>query len=135
MKPTRITANLVGMMLFVQVILGGGAVVLQWPVIYHIVWGAITFIVLIVATVLAARNYSRRSNIFKVGVAAIADYVVQIILGFIALNSDVTVVIHLTNAFLLAVFTTYLISFADSGEKTGAVIARAANAGSPLRSS
>ena len=133
MKPTRIIANLVGMMLFVQVILGGGSVVLAWPVIYHIVWGAVTFVVLIVATVLAARTYSKQSNIFKVGIAATADYVVQIILGFIALNSGVTVVIHLTNAFLLGVFTTYLISFADSAEKTGAVIAGAASAGSSLR--
>ena len=46
LKPTRITANLVGMMLFIQVILGGGAVLLQWPVIYHIIWGGITFGVL-----------------------------------------------------------------------------------------
>ena len=107
---------------------------MQWPVIYHIIWGGITFAVLIVATVLAASDYSRQSSIFKVGIAAIADFVVQIILGFIAFNSDVMVVIHLTNAFLLGVFTTYLISFADTAEKTGAVIARAAAAtGSSLR--
>ena len=81
---------------------------LQWPVIYHIIWGGITFVVLIAATILAERDYSRQSSIFKVGIAAITDFVVQIILGFIALNSDVTVVIHLTNAFLLGVFTTYL---------------------------
>jgi len=31
------------MMLFIQVILGGGAVLLQWPVIYHIIWGGISF--------------------------------------------------------------------------------------------
>ena len=139
MKPTRIVANLVGMMLFVQVILGGGSVLLGWPVNYHIVWGSITFVVLIIATVLGFQNYGRQSNIFKVGIAAIADYIVQIILGFIALNiavdPGVTVVIHLTNAFLLGVFTTYLISFADSAEKTGAAISRAGTAGSPLRSS
>jgi heme A synthase len=134
LKPTRIIANLVGMMLFVQVILGGGSVLLQWPVIYHIVWGGVTFVVLIAATLLAARDYSRQSSIFRVGIAAIADYIIQIVLGYIALNSDVTVVIHLTNAFLLSVFTTYLISFADSAEKTGAVISRAATAGSPLGS-
>jgi len=121
------------MMLFIQVILGGGAVLLQWPVIYHIIWGGITFAVLLVATALAASDYSRQSSIFKVGMAAIADFIVQIILGFIALNSTVSVVIHLTNAFLLGVFTTYLISFADSAEKTGAVIARAATKGSSLR--
>ncbi len=105
------------MMLFVQVILGGGSVLLQWPVIYYIAWGSITFVVLIAATVLAARDYSRQSNIFKVGMAAIGDFVVQIILGYIALNSDVTVVIHLTNAFLLGVIVTYLISFADSADR------------------
>ena len=64
--------------------------------------------------------------------SATADFVVQTILGFIALNSTLTVVIHLTNAFLLGVFT-YLIGFADSAEKTGAVIARAATKGSSLR--
>jgi hypothetical protein len=50
--------------------------------------------------------------------AAIADYVVQI-MGFIALgtNSGVVVVIHLTNAFVLGVLVTYLISFADSADK------------------
>ncbi len=112
-------------MLFVQVILGGGSALLQWPVIYHIVWGSITFVVLIAATVLAARDYSSQSNIFKVGIAAIGDFVVQIILGFIGLNSDVTVVIHLTNAFLLGVIVTYLISFADSAAKASTpVLAR-----------
>ena len=135
MKPTRITANLVGMMLFVQVILGGGAVLLGWPVIYHFVWGGITFAVLIAATLLAARDYSRQSTIFKVGTAAVVDFIIQIILGYFALSSDVTVVIHLTNAFVLGVFTTYLISFADSAEKTRAVISRAAAAGSSLRPS
>jgi len=51
--------------------------------------------------------------------AAIADYVLQIILGFIALgaNSGVVVVVHLTNAFVLGVLVTYLISFADSADK------------------
>jgi hypothetical protein len=51
--------------------------------------------------------------------AAMADYVVQIILGIIALgtNSGVVVVVHLTNAFVLGVLVTYLISFADSTDK------------------
>jgi hypothetical protein len=117
LKPTRITATLVGMMLFVQVILGGSATVLGFPVIYHIIWGVLTFAVLIVATVLAARQYGSKSTLFKVAVAAIVDFVVQGILGLIALGSDAAVVVHLTNAFLLAVFVTYLISFADSAEK------------------
>ena len=81
MKPSRILANLVGMMLFVQVILGGSATVLQFPVIYHLVWGILTFVVLIVATVYAVREYGSRSTLFRVGIASIADYVVQVVLG------------------------------------------------------
>ncbi len=125
MKPTRIIANLVGMMLFVQVILGGGSVLLAWDVKYHIAWGTITFVVLIIATALAFRTYGRQANMFKVGIAAIADFILQIILGFVALNinanTGLTIVVHLTNAFVLGVFTTYFISFADSAEKTTAV--------------
>lgn len=117
MKPTRIIANLVGMMLFVQVILGGLATVLSYPVIYHLIWGVLTFAVLVIATVLATRTYGSKSTLFKVGIAAIADFVLQGILGLIALGSDPAIVIHLTNAFVLAVFVTYFISFADSAEK------------------
>src|SRR6266496_5454863 len=86
MKPSRILANLVGMMLFVQVILGGSATVLDFPpIIYHLVWGTLTFIVLIVATVYAVRAYGSRSTLFRVGMASIADYVVQVVLGVFAL--------------------------------------------------
>jgi heme A synthase len=105
------------MMLFVQVILGGLATVLQYDVIYHIIWGVLTFAVLITATVLAVRSYGSKSNLFRVGIAAIVDFVVQGVLGLIALGSDPAVVVHLTNAFLLAVFVTYFISFADNAEK------------------
>ena len=119
MKPTRIVANLVGFMLFVQVILGGSAVFGFVDLIYHIIWGALTFVVLIVATVFAARKIGSKSTLFRTGVAAIVDYVVQIVLGFVALglNNDAVVVVHLTNAFVLGVLVTYLISFADSAEK------------------
>ncbi|HVH15434.1 MAG TPA: hypothetical protein VNA15_06920 [Candidatus Angelobacter sp.] len=122
MKPTRMVANLVGFMLFVQVILGGSAVFGFVDVIYHIIWGALTFVVLIIATVYAVRELGSKSTLFKAGVAAIADYVVQIILGFVALglNNDAVVVVHLTNAFVLGVLVTYLISFADSAEKASA---------------
>src|SRR5207247_10933313 len=85
MKPSRILANLVGMMLFVQVILGGSATVLQFPVIYHLVWGILTFVVLIVATVYAVREYGSRSTLFRVGMASIADYVDQVVLRDFAL--------------------------------------------------
>jgi len=120
--PTRIVANLVGMMLFVQVVLGGLATVLGYPVIYHIIWGGLTFVVLIIATVYAVRELGSKSTLFRTGIVAIADYVVQIILGFVALglNNDAVVVVHLTNAFVLGVLVTYLISFADSAEKASA---------------
>jgi heme A synthase len=123
LKPTRIVSNLVGLMLFVQVILGGSAVFGLADVRIHLVWGIVTFGVLIIATVYAARELGSKSTLFRTGVAAIADYVVQIVLGVTALatnNNAVVVVVHLTNAFVLGVLVTYLISFADSAEKASA---------------
>src|SRR6266436_4869818 len=108
-------------MLFVQIILGGSAPLLGVPIIYHLVWGAATFIVLIVATFYAATELGSKSTLFRTGVAAIADYIVQIILGVVALGlNGYVVVVHLTNAFVLGVLVTYLISFADSAEKATA---------------
>ena len=110
-------------MLFVQVILGGSAVFGLADVRYHLVWGIATFGVLIVATVYAARELGSKSTLFRTGIAAIVDYVVQIILGVTALatnNNSIVVVVHLTNAFVLGVLVTYLISFADSAEKASA---------------
>src|SRR5437879_11765380 len=105
LKPVRIVANLVGMMLFVQVILGGSATVLGLPVIYHLIFGILSFAVLIVATVLAAREYGSKSTLFKVGIASIVDFVVEGVLGLgaLALGSDTVVVVHPTYGFLLAV--------------------------------
>jgi hypothetical protein len=124
LKPARIVANLVGLMLFVQVILGGSAVFGYVDVLYHLVWGVLTFGVLIIATVYAASELGSKSTLFRTGIAAIVDYVVQIVLGFIALgtNSGVVIVVHLTNAFVLGVLVTYLISFADSAEKSSTVL-------------
>ena len=122
-RQTRITANLVGMMIFVQVILGGSSFVLGWDVIYHLVWGTLTFIVLIAATVQARRDFGIDSTLFKVGLAAIVDFVIQGILGLFSFGSGVAIVVHLTNAFLLAVIVTYLISFADSADKASTTIA------------
>src|SRR2546430_10632743 len=62
-----------------------------------------------------------KSTLFRTGVAAIADYIVQIILGVVALGlNGYVVVVHLTNAFVLGVLVTYLISFADSADKISA---------------
>ena len=112
-------ANLVGFMLFVQVVLGGGATLLGFDVLYHLVWGIITFVVLIVATVYAARELGSKSALFRTGVGAIVDYAIQAGLGLTALatGSDAIVLVHLTNAFVLAVLATYLISFADNADK------------------
>ena len=109
-------------MLFVQVVLGGSATVLGFPIIYHLVWGTLTLIVLIATTVLARRDFGTSSTLFKVAVASIADFVVQIVLGLFALGSGVAIVIHLTNAFLLAVIVTYLISFADSADRASTTL-------------
>ena len=109
-------------MLFVQVILGGSAVVLGLPIIYHLVWGTLTFIVLIATTVLARIDFGVSSTLFKVAVASIVDFVVQGILGLFSFGSDIAVVVHLTNAFLLAVIVTYLISFADSADRASASV-------------
>jgi hypothetical protein len=79
--------------------------------------------VLIATTVLARRDFGVSSTLFKVAVISIADFVIQGILGLFALGSDVAVVVPLTNAFLLAVIVTYLISFADSADKASATIA------------
>ena len=109
-------------MLFVQVVLGGSTTVLGFPIIYHLVWGTLTLIVLIATTVLARRDFGTSSTLFKVAVASIADFVVQIVLGLFALGSGVAIVIHLTNAFLLAVIVTYLISFADSADRASTTL-------------
>ena len=106
-------------MLFVQVILGGSYIFLgDPPIIYHLVWGTLTFIVLITTTVLAARTFGTGSNLVKVALAAIVDFVIQGILGLFSFQARLAVVVHLTNAFVLAILVTYLISFADSADRT-----------------
>ena len=111
------------MMLFVQVILGGSATILGLNVIYHLVWGTLTFIVLIATTVLARRDFGINSTLFKVALASIVDFVVQGVLGLFSFGSGVAIVVHLTNAFLLAVIVTYLISFADSADRAPTTVA------------
>ena len=125
MKPYRILSNLVGFMLFVQVILGGIATLINRDIVTtHIVWGVLSFVVLIVATIYGFRALGSKSTLFRVGIAAIIDFLIQggIGIGAIFNNYDsVTVVIHLTNAFVLGVLVTYLISFADSADKAAAL--------------
>ena len=77
----------------------------------------------IAATVQARRDFGIDSTLFKVGLAAIVDFVIQGILGLFSFGSGVAIVVHLTNAFLLAVIVTYLISFADSADKASTTIA------------
>jgi len=108
--PARIMANVVGGMLFVQVILGGSSVLLNFPIGYHIVWGIITFVVLLITTALIFRTYGRKSSIFIVSILTIVDFIIQGVLGLLAFSSDVVVVVHLTNAFVLAVFISNVIA-------------------------
>ena len=105
-------------MLFVQVILGGSYIFLgSPPIIAHLVWGTLTFIVLIIATVFSARTFGTGSNLVKVGLVAIVDFVIQGLLGLFSFQGGLSVVVHLTNAFVLAILVTYLISFADTADK------------------
>lgn len=122
MKPYRIVSNVVGFMLLVQVILGGAATLIAREPYEsaHLVWGIITFATLIVATVYAFKALGTKSSLFRIGIAAVVDFVIQIALGLgILFNNydSVTVVIHLTNAFILGVFVTNLISTADAVDK------------------
>jgi heme A synthase len=69
---------------------------------------------------LVSQGVETGKSLFRVGMAAIVDYVIQIWLGFMAYyqgNPGSIVLVHLTNAFVPAVLLTYLISFADAADK------------------
>lgn len=121
MKPYRIVSNVVGFMLLVQVILGGIATLISRDYEnVHIYWGVATFAVLIVATVYGVKALGTKSTLFRIGIAAIVDFIIQAALGLgILFNNydSTTVVIHLTNAFILGIFVTNLISIADRTDK------------------
>ena len=112
-------ANIVGPMLFVQVILGGSSTLLGTDITYHIVWGLLTFIGLLATVALGARDFGRGSNMVKVGIAAVLVFLLQVALGVYVLisSSNVIVVVHLANAFILGILATYLIVFADAADK------------------
>lgn len=105
------------MMLFVQVILGGSSVLLGLSVLYHLIWGTLTLIMLIFTTALTAKTFGTGATLFKVSVVAMIDFLIQGALGFISFGQGVPLVVHLTNAFVLAILVTYLISFADNADK------------------
>lgn len=127
MKPYRIVSNVVGFMLLVQVILGGIATLISRDYeSVHIYWGVATFAVLIVATVYSVKALGTKSTLFRIGIAAIVDFIVQAALGLgILFNNydSTTVVIHLTNAFILGIFVTNLISIADRTDKAAVAAA------------
>lgn len=108
-------------MLLVQVILGGIATLINRDFENaHIFWGVATFAVLIVATVYGVKALGTKSTLFRIGIAAIVDFIIQAALGLgILFNNydSTTVVIHLTNAFILGIFVTNLISTADAADK------------------
>jgi heme A synthase len=113
LTPTQTLANVVGGMLLIQVVLGGAAVLINDSYTgYHIVWGVLTFAVLIALAVVSARSLGAKSIVFRLSIAVIVDYVIQGILGFASsAYGDQLVLIHLTNAFILAVLATTLISY------------------------
>jgi len=118
-------------MLFVQVILGGSSVLLGLSVLYHLVWGLFTLIMLLVTTLMAGRVFGTSSTLFKVAAAAITDFMIQVILGLLSFGQGVPLVIHLTNAFVLAILVTYLISFADTADKASMQVQPKAISNSP----
>ena len=111
-------------MIFIQVVLGGSATILGLNVLYHLIWGTLTFVMLVVTMVLAMKDFGTGSNLVKVAVAAVIDYVVQGILGLLSFGAGVALVVHLTNGFLLAVIITYLISFADTADRASTRLPR-----------
>lgn len=115
MTPTQSLANALGGMLLIQVVLGGAATLVSFPIVYHIVWGVLTFAVLVALMAVSARTLGTQSIIFKLSIVVVIDFVVQGALGFAALPTTIymsdIVLIHLTNAFILAVLATTLISY------------------------
>jgi heme A synthase len=122
LKASQRLANALGGMLLIQVVLGGAAVLINNSYITpHIIWGILTFAVLIALTVVSARELGTKSIIFRLSIAVIVDFIVQVLLGFLslaALGGSLTfitpgsfVLIHLTNAFILAILATTLIAY------------------------
>src|SRR5579862_3901276 len=100
-------------MILIQVVLGGASVLIDEStyVGVHIIWGILTFGVLVALTAVSARTMGTKSIIFRLSIAVIVDFVIQGLLGFLAFNSDEIVLVHLTNAFILAILATMLISY------------------------
>jgi heme A synthase len=110
MTPTRMLANILAGMLLIQVILGGAATLLSFSREAHIVWGVISFVALLVLVFLIVREFGTKSMPFRFSLAATVDFVIQGILGFVSINSNDALLVHLTNAFILMVLVTMLIS-------------------------
>jgi heme A synthase len=112
LTPTQRLANAFGGMLLIQVVLGGAATLIGFPIEFHVIWGILTFVVLLVLLAMSARTLGTKSIVFKLSIAVLVDYIVQGALGFVSMggNGDV-ILVHLTNAFILAVLATTLISY------------------------
>jgi hypothetical protein len=114
LKISGSAAKLVGAMLLVQVILGGGSTLLRFPAAYHLIWGALTFAALLAVTFLLVREHGIGSTVFRLAAAAILDFVIQGLLGLASFGSAVAIVVHLANAFVLIILTTWLIIMVSS---------------------
>jgi heme A synthase len=109
MTPTRMLANILAGMLVIQVILGGAATLLSLSKSAHVVWGVVSFVALLVLVYLVIREFGTKSIPFRFSLAAVVDYIIQGILGFVSFNSNYVLLVHLTNAFVLMALITMLI--------------------------
>jgi hypothetical protein len=114
LTPSQTLSNLLGGMLLIQVVLGGASLLISDSYfIFHLIWGILTFAVLIALTAVTAKSMGTKSITFKLSIAVIIDFVIQGLLGFtaMALNSNQFILVHLTNAFILIVLASMLISY------------------------
>lgn len=103
-------ANGLAGMLIIQVILGGASVIFNDSKTPHVVWGVISFVVLLALVFLIVREFGTKSAPFRISLAALVDFIVQGILGFISFSSNYALIVHLTNAFILMAIVTMMIS-------------------------
>ncbi|MHB1868077.1 MAG: hypothetical protein ACYCPP_03935 [Nitrososphaerales archaeon] len=99
----------VATMLLIQVALGGAAVFLNLPVISHLAWGVLSFVALLALVYLIVKQFGTKSKPFRYSIIAVVDFIIQGILGFISLNSNIATMVHLANAIILMIMVVILI--------------------------
>ncbi|MHB2035414.1 MAG: hypothetical protein ACYCPW_01540 [Nitrososphaerales archaeon] len=109
MTPIRSLSMVVATMLLIQVALGGAAVFLNLPVISHLAWGVLSFVALLALVYLIVKQFGTKSKPFRYSIIAVVDFIIQGILGFISLNSNIATMVHLANAIILMIMVVILI--------------------------